>query len=122
MKVIDLLNKMANGEELPKEIIYDGWHWYLQFETYMNHIVGKSLFGGYLIGHELLKKINDEIKVSGEINETQKPKKIEECKFNINDVFEDLNIVQVSQFTFGIVDKINEIIDKINELGEQNEK
>ena len=27
MKVIDLLNKIANGEEVPKEIIYDGYYY-----------------------------------------------------------------------------------------------
>ena len=27
MKVIYLLNKIANGEKVPKEIIYDGYHY-----------------------------------------------------------------------------------------------
>ena len=117
IKIIDLLNKIANKEELPKEIIYDNWHWHLQLGTYMNHIVGKSLFGGYLIGYELLEKLNDEIKISGQPENIDK---IKECKFNIKDVFEELNNVQVSQFTYGIVDKINEIIDYINK-GDNNE-
>ena len=27
MKVIDLLNKIANGEEVPKNFIYDDYYW-----------------------------------------------------------------------------------------------
>lgn len=41
-------------------------------------------------------------------------------KEEFNKVFQDLDIVQVSQFTTGIVDKINEIIDKINSMENNN--
>lgn len=83
MKVIDLLNKIANGKKLPKEILYDNWRWHLQLGTYMNHIVGKSLFGGYLIGHELLEKLNDEIKIVENTNGKIIKNEIENMEYEV---------------------------------------
>ena len=97
MKVIDLLNKIANGEATNEsEFILKG----------EGQITNMNLFADdYFFNTEMLNK---------EIKETKS--KIEQCNFDISKVFQDLDIVQVSQFTTGIVDKINEIIDKINEM------
>lgn len=118
MKVIDLLNKIANGEELPKKIrikevyhrdfdendypidVEDKYIWELD-ESYRDekdYCCGeKDLFQTYLINRIL----NNEVEVLED-------KKIEELKLNNSDVWtgktnEDL-----------IVDKINEIIKKLN--------
>ena len=97
MKVIDLLNKIANGEATNEsEFILKG----------EGQITNMNLFSDdYFFNTEMINK---------EIKETKL--KIEQCNFDISKVFQDLDIVQVSQFTTGIVDKINEIIDKINEM------
>ena len=97
MKVIDLLNKIANGEATNEsEFILKG----------EGQITNMNLFADeYFFNTEMLNK---------EIKETKS--KIEQCNFDISKVFQGLDIVQVSQFTTGIVDKINEIIDKLNSM------
>ena len=97
MKVIDLLNKIANGEATNEsEFILKG----------EGQITNMNFFADdYFFNTEMLNK---------EIKETKS--KIEQCNFDISKVFQDLDIVQVSQFTTGIVDKINEIIDKLNSM------
>lgn len=97
MKVIDLLNKIANGEATNEsEFVLKGG----TLITNMNFFADE-----YYLSTEILNK---------EIEE--KKSKIEQCNFDISKVFQDLDIVQVSQFTTGIVDKINEIIDKLNSM------
>lgn len=101
MKVIDLLNKIAKGEatnETDFALKED------KRITTMNIFIEE-----YYLNTETL---NMEIE--------EKVRKIEPCDFDITKVFKDLDITQVSQFTFGIVDKLNEIIDEVNKLKEEN--
>lgn len=107
MKVIDLLNKIANGEESDTitefEFNKSIWNFFkLQDSEYC--------VDGWLLNQEIVITKHKEI-----IEEPKKIEKIEQCNFDISKVFQDLDIVQVSQFTTGIVDKINEIIDYIME-------
>ena len=100
MKVIDLLNKIAKGETtnetdfaLKEDLKITNMNIFIE-EYYLNTEV-----------------LNMEIE--------EKVRKIEPCDFDITKVFKDLDITQVSQFTFGIVDKLNEIIDEVNKLKEE---
>ena len=102
MKVIDLLNRIANCEETPVKIKFKGkeYEWSQEFYDYrcldQNH--------KYLVEDletEDLNRTCEEIPIIED-------KKIEPLKLNNSDVWtgktnEDL-----------IVDKINEIIDKLN--------
>lgn len=112
MKVIDLLNKIANGEEVPKEIKYDTMNYVFRHYDYKE--VHGELIDEQSSWLEKIDfyKLNEEVEI---IEEPKKIEKIEQCNFDISKVFQDLDIVQVSQFTTGIVDKINEIIDYIME-------
>lgn len=104
MKVIDLLNKIANNEEVPKKIktrnnIYE----YEESENDYLHDKYKLHF----INNELIyaKRLNDEIEIIEE-----KPKKIEELDF-----------VRIDDYTIsGLVKSLNELIieynEKINEI------
>ena len=113
MKVIDLLNKIANGEvEQDIEFFY-------KKEKY-RHI--DNLFGDYYVEEVL----NDEVEIV-------EPKDIEVCgtlftKSEYNKLFKEDkkiekipkkdkngNIYLYSNEALEIIDKINEIIDKINE-------
>lgn len=100
--IIDILNKIARGEEPPKKIIYDSklWEYDNQNKDYFtNHYDGTEwLFDEYVIQDIL----NDEVEIL-ETTITYKPDKIEKLKF-------DMSINFIDQFT----DKINEIIDKFN--------
>lgn len=100
MKVIDLLNKIAKGEatnETDFALKED------KKITTMNIFIEE-----YYLNTEVL---NMEIE--------EKVRKIEPCDFDITKVFKDLDIVQVSQFTTGIVNKLDEIIDEVNKLKEE---
>ena len=128
MKIIELLNKIANGEEVPKKIKYKDDiyihvdnHCYVCEETY--EILSNNIYAEH-------NSLNDEIEIieekemchkcgkyPAEYNQTycefclgisEEDKKIEPLKLNNSDVWtgrtnEDL-----------IADKINEIIDKLN--------
>ena len=112
MKVIDLLNKIANGEDVPKKFKYKGEIYIYRTYTFEDGDVMTGYGfedGGWL--NIWRDNLNDEVEI---IEEPKKIEKIEQCNFDISKVFQDLDIVQVSQFTTGIVDKINEIIDYIN--------
>ena len=42
MKVIDLLNKIANGEEVPKEIIFENYRYHKQPEGYFRSVINSN--------------------------------------------------------------------------------
>ena len=98
MKVIDLLNKIANGEEVPK-IIKKMWKYEWQYDenreeyTYMQE-TGERFDEDWLV----ISMLNDKVEI------IEKDKKIE--KININGYDEILDTTLAS--------KINEIIDKLN--------
>ena len=82
MKVIDVLNRIANGEEIPEKIKYE-----LKINTYLHcHYVPECL--------------NDEVEI------IEEDKKIE--KFEFGEI-EDREHYEIKR-------KINEIIDKLNEM------
>ena len=105
MKVIDLLNKIANGEKLPKKIKTDNGIYILDNSDgkiqYWKENEGCTWYMGYYIENDLL---DYEIEI---IEEDNKIEKISN-KFYFTGGEEELAY------------KINEIIDKLNNM-EKNE-
>lgn len=104
MKVIDLLNKIASGEEVPNKIKVgmfeltlsdDGKYYAGETFTVLNDVYG-------------MHSLNDEI----EIIEEDKP--IEKLDYEINEN-------NVDTCTEKIRCKINELIDEINKLKKEND-
>lgn len=119
MKIIDLLNKIANGEEVPNKIK----HWnknyrYDSLSTDYEQIGGfDSLFKNLLIyEHDLQKCLNNEVEI------LEEEKDIEEtnlryvvCKSD----FADLHIVDLlNNFFKENDDKINELVREVRKLKE----
>ena len=105
IKIIDLLNKIANNEEVPKKINFRGniyeWEdgWYLTKEK--NY---KVCLGGKKEDHNILiTAFNDDVEIMEE------PKKIE--KINRNR-YPGTDIDPLDD----ILDKLDELIDAVNEL------
>ena len=105
MKVIDLLNKIANVEEVPKKIKFGNYE-------YEFHQVDKEYqrwFNGlnYGLGEDRRLDIllDDEVEIIEE--EKKIPEKLEN---KIDKTFEDYNYSERMRLT-EIVNKINEIID-----------
>lgn len=118
MKVIDLLNKIANGEEVPNEIIYDGLHYY--------NVGNKTQ--AYYENSELdeisfIRAIYSESHLNDEVELLEEDKKIKKIETKIG--YGGLTYLKDENFGDGdlgftkreniIVDKINEIIEVINE-------
>ena len=99
MKVIDLLNKIANDEEVPETIYYSG----LEFEwTGLNYYCKKT--DEYLDKHICLEDLEQEVEIIEEPQEHKIPKKITSIYIiGNNEVLADA----VNEFQ----SKINEIID-----------
>lgn len=100
MKVIDLLNKIANGEEVPEKIRYreEYYSWYKC--GYNREPIDKKGSNTHLVLCDL--DLNDEVKVIK--NKTIEPIDIDLMK-------KDFKTTQ-NEIILGY--KINEIIDKVN--------
>ena len=115
MKVIDLLNKIANGEEVPEKIKYDTKemkydHNKQDYLGYYSNGNGEWLFQ-YLFDRcrNTEHFINDEVEV---IEEDKKIRKITMRASMVGSVENKIENLDINQMA--IEDKINEIIDKIN--------
>ena len=123
MKVIDLLNKIANGEEVPKKIRYKN----------LSYIYSNECKGYYLGTNperietfdcnRLYQKFSSGDMLNDEIEVIEEDKKIE--KIILDDWAEITYSEDWKLLTYDFnrnsnlfVDKINEIIDKINESEE----
>ena len=120
MKVIDLLNKKANGEELPSEINCYNQTFYLSDGIYIAENQAEKYFEDYFD----FSSLDYEVEI---IEDTPKEdKKIEKLDLEeLNDLLRaDLSYDNLFHKTHKMLvktkSKINEIIDKIN--GDSNER
>ena len=117
MKIIDLLVKIANGEDVPNKINYCGYI----FEYYKNHSRYENYHDEQIWLLEdfvdFSENLNDEIEI---IEDTPKEdEKIEKLKIYDDMINWCCNGKAINDIEKDIIDKINEIIDKIN--GDNNE-
>lgn len=116
IKIIDLLNAIAEGKELPEKFMYEG-HLYYRQKTKgicyrcdeLNEIFEECL---------VLEDLNDYVEI------TEEPKKIEKIKSNGDEFYSDyidawINKNKTDAYCEFLMNKINELIDKINNLKEK---
>jgi len=107
IKIIDLLNKIANGEQ-PKTIKYhDDVYEFDCYEGewgYVNKEYCRYKWFANEIDCDLKEQLNDEVKI------IEENKKIEKMERHIPQSESELYCTAYN----GVVDKINEIIDKLN--------
>ena len=132
MKIIDLLNKIANGEEVPKKIRIEGWCYKFEWEDFAGNYIDESK------NIDLMSALScDEEELNREIKIIVEDKKIEELDVALlsqcdnwlrcptNDVTKqdiELNpyiIENIRENTLYFQRKINELIDEINNLKEK---
>lgn len=101
IKIIDLLNKIANGEEVPKKIKYNDeiWEYYKDLGDYIRAGKPNTLFTMYYI-HKIL---NNEVEI------IEEDKKIEQI-YTLNNESDEFRV---------LANKINELIDEVNKLKEK---
>ena len=104
IKIIDLLNKIVNGEEIPKYVeYYDKLHQKKDtMMCYYNNII-------YKLDNNIIDLL-DEVEI---LEEEQIPKKLDKRDFLGNQTFE-----QVDADLDFIINKINEILDYLKSKGE----
>jgi len=116
IKIIDLLNKIANGEAVPKMIYYGAktYHYNNHNHSYIHYnIMDKE---EYLTTNYRIEQIlNDEIEIIEEDKPIEKTSKIEKITTDLNyaNNYSKNNVKINGKY---LADKINEIIDKVNEL------
>ena len=107
MKIIDLLNKIANGEEVPEKIKYNNEEY-----KYYEGVDYRDKRGNYLLSGEpiCIAFLNDEIEIIEE--EKKIPEKLDQT-LNRSDIGEDYyRYIMENRF------KLNEIIEYLNSKGE----
>ena len=105
MKVIDLLNKIAKGEKVPKKIRIEHWcysfEWVEHLENYYDEDSDIDLMSALSMSKE---ELNYGVKI---IQEKKDIEKLKNKRFTRNQK--------------QIAGKINELIDAVNELRSKNE-
>lgn len=109
MRIIDLLNKIANGEEVPKIILFDSYKYrFDKVDRVYRNIKGNSTLGTI---NELDLHLNDEVEILDDDDEEKeslyKPYALFELEYT-DDLHE---IIKKSNINFkSISEKVNEII------------
>ena len=106
MKIIDLLNKIANDEEVPRKFKYENTTFF--YSDNVGEYFDEEEYNSFNYTFDLgdYDVLNDEIEI---IEEDKKIKKLKANDFGNNENFEEVD----SDIDY-IVEKINEIIDKLN--------
>ena len=111
IKVIDLLNAIADGKELPEKFMYKG------------HLYYRQKAKGICYRCDELNEIFEECLVLEDLNDTieiiEEPKKIEKIEMCTGEI---MGFDGVENITTELKNKINELIDEINNLKEKKEK
>ena len=121
MKIIDLLNKIANGEEVPKKILLNGIVFEYQGDDYLYKDENKKehwLFSAnytdkYMWLEDFLK---DEVEI------IEEPKKIEKWGEGALEEMEkctDYTLEDLQKYIRILAETQNELIDEINNLKEK---
>lgn len=106
MKIIDLLDKIAKGEEVPKKIIVFGEEFIFEDNDYYSINSSAPLIS--YTGEDYLKvELNCEVEI---IKEDEKIKKLEFEEGNIEDK------LFLARYITHNRAKINELIDEVNKL------
>ncbi len=114
--VIELLNKIANGEELPKSIKYYGFIWQLHNGNYVEN--GQRMLEDYL-ANGIVESLNDEVEILEDNTE-----EIEELKRtqNVYDMtLECYHDIEKKISNDELADKINELVKAVNKLRKEKE-
>lgn len=106
MKVIDLLVKIANNEEVPQKIRYNNKLWEFQ------RIDGDYKNENSYLFEYLFKYLNTKSFINNEVEIIEEDKKIEHCKG-----YEDFDCMD--EIIEHLREKIDTLIDEVNKMKEE---
>jgi len=119
--IIDLLNKIANGEEVPRKFTYNGYLWEYDVKNKMwFYYFGKNQCHRFDRFFYLNMTLNDEVEILDEPKEDKIGKL--EFEFEVIDETEFVNkYPRISYIIETQKNKINELIDEVNKIKVNNE-
>ena len=105
MKIIDLFNKIANGEDVPKKIKYRDkiLKYFSSVQDYMYESNNEFLFAN-IFGMDTRRALNHEVEI------IEEEKGIQEMECAVDSWFSP------SQADLEIIKKLNELIKEVNKL------
>ena len=106
MRVIDLLNKIANGEEVPSPIYHNNLYYDFEDGDYFNQKTRNWLFND----SDIETILNDKVEVIEEDKKIEKMSDFYEEQINKNGTMSE----PFNKHELKIISKVNEIIDYIN--------
>lgn len=104
MKIVDLIIKIANKEEVPYKIKYNGNIYEFDGET-QNYLRPVNLGMDFLINEDIVCLLNDEVEI------IEEPKEIEIPKHLSNEFIQNLDAFIIDNDIKCIAHKVNEIIN-----------
>ena len=120
IKVIDLLNKIANGEEVPEEIefrnhkfVFDGVRYYTNNgdEEFIDCLAKDGVTEYWL---------NSEVEIIEDAEEDKEIEKLNISYLSLDDsVLSQINTIHCNTVT--MEEKLNEVIDAVNKLNKKGE-
>ena len=123
IKIIDLLNKIANGEEVPKKIKWGDFE--LEWEELCYHDYKFIDTGNHLLFQGFATSV-----LNNEVEIIEEPKKIEKLEAVRGSDLADLTdkdmvsknnaLIELCKTLNNINNKVNELIDEINNLKEND--
>ena len=119
MRIIDLLNKIANGEEVPKKVEYENvtYEFIEENRHYLAYINRKEIDNSRYLMY-MVDNLNDTVEILEEENKIEKIDKLDlDYKSNIySDEYTFRK--EIMFYCDNLQSKINNLIDEINKLKE----
>lgn len=113
VKIIDLLNKIANDEEVPEKIKINNVIYEYRGYMYCTEKANYQNIEDYLFGKWNFNILNDEVEI------IEEPKKIEKIPLPSFDEFKRMSAEERYVITAKEYDLLDELIDEINNLKEK---
>lgn len=121
IKISDLVNKVINREEMPKEVLFDGniYKWCQDIGDYRKEGWGsclmiKDIFFNFERYGSFYNMLFEEVEI------IEEPKKIEKIPLPSFDEFKKMSAEERYVITAKEYDLLNELIDEINNLKESD--
>lgn len=114
MKIINLLNKIANNEKVPNKVRYGAFYWEYNEEN-KDYRDNDDDYVFSCSNYDIIHMLNEDVEIIEEDNKIKKIKELN-CVGNSSDIGEFKDKQHLNNHI--LKDKINELIDKVNKLGE----
>lgn len=120
MKVIDLLNKIANSEEVPKKVKYKTYYWeYKEEEKDYKDNEGDYVFS--CSNYDIPEMLNNEVEILDDREDKDIPL-IPDDELIILKQSKTINMQYAIDFNFKVLkEKINQVVEEFNEYRKENE-